>query len=324
MALPLTPAIGPTLPTDRAVLPETSQELGGDSADDSWTQPVRTPSLSNTDEPSPDLSLWDTATSVDPSYLVLNQYVHDADDADFWYTRSLVDCGCPVRHIWMRTGKDGTHYDKPRWIISIGDNALSSDLYMNNIRMEVTCNISAMWANCQAIGLTQETFCEDEGVSPFYRPGSGGGAITSGEDETAHDGTVSTVQRIFKTLKPDLRPIKEQITTYHHPCVDVFPFPTLRRNILRGVVLVDEDEFFDDLLQGLVCWAGAGLSRRDRDVNTGRVSSGTPWDSRSWEAKPWFLRKYWILLGGEDGELVRQSQWWRSMRGEDSDIWSSA
>ena len=27
------------------------------------------------------------------------------------------------------------------------------------------------------------------------------------------------------------------------------------------------------------------------------------------------------MLGGEDGELVRQSEWWRNVRGEESDPW---
>lgn len=31
-----------------------------------------------------------------------------------------------------------------------------------------------------------------------------------------------------------------------------------------------------------------------------------------------FLKKYWALLGGEDGELIRQSEWWRNIRGDDT------
>ena len=83
---------------------------------------------------------------------------------------------------------------------------------------------------------------------------------------------------------------------------------------------IDEDEFLNDTLTGLVCWGGAGTVKRDPDNVTGHAATGTPWDMRSWEAKVWFLKKYWRLLGGEEGELVRQSEWWRSVRGEEARI----
>jgi hypothetical protein len=94
----------------------------------------------------------------------------------------------------------------------------------------------------------------------------------------------------------------------------------LRKNLIRHQHQeeFDEDQFFLDLLAGLICWGGAGVGKRDRDQSTGLASTGTPWDIRSWEAKVWFLKKYWTLLGGEDGELVRQSEWWREIRGEDT------
>ncbi|GLB21885.1 hypothetical protein AtubIFM61612_002435 [Aspergillus tubingensis] len=120
-------------------------------------------------------------------------------------------------------------------------------------------------------------------------------------DDTARSNLIRTVQETFKTLKPDLRPSQEQITIEHHPIIDILPFRTLRRNLITRQHDIDEDEFFEDMLSGLVCWGG------------------TPWDVRSWEGKLWFLKKYWALLGGEDGELVRQSEWWRSIRGDESE-----
>lgn len=82
---------------------------------------------------------------------------------------------------------------------------------------------------------------------------------------------------------------------------------------------IDEDEVIHDIINGLICWGGAGMSQRDRNLSTGRLSTGTPWDSRSWEGRTWFLQKYWAMLGGEEGELVRQSEWWRNMRGDEPD-----
>jgi hypothetical protein len=129
---------------------------------------------------------------------------------------------------------------------------------------------------------------------------------------------VKTVQGTFKTLKPDLRPTIEQITVRHHPYIDILPFPMLRNNLITRQEEFDEDEFFHDILVGLVCWGGSGVGKKDRDTSTGYASTGTPWDVRSWEARAWFLKKYWSLLGGEDGELVRQSEWWRGIRGDDT------
>lgn len=34
-----------------------------------------------------------------------------------------------------------------------------------------------------------------------------------------------------------------------------------------------------------------------REDNILYISSGMSWDLRSWEAKKWFLRKYWDLFG---------------------------
>ena len=126
----------------------------------------------------------------------------------------------------------------------------------------------------------------------------------------------------IQDTEADLRPNSEQVTVKHHPYIDILPFPTLRKNLIIHQEEIDEDELFQDLLTGLVCWGGAGIGRKDREDSTGYASTGTPWDVRSWEARVWFLQKYWTLLGGEDGELGRQSEWWRGIRGEDTvEVW---
>ncbi|KAJ5233084.1 hypothetical protein N7468_006040 [Penicillium chermesinum] len=160
------------------------------------------------------------------------------------------------------------------------------------------------------MGLTEELLCEDDSPSPFFR------FSANSVNQATAERLISSVQGTFRTLKPDLRPISEQITTKHHPYIDILPFPTLRKNILCHLDDFDEDAFFDDMLTGLLCWGGTGMAKGDRAQATGCVSTGTPWDFRSWEATQWFLEKYWNLLGGEDGELVRQSQWWRGVRGD--------
>ena len=161
------------------------------------------------------------------------------------------------------------------------------------------------------VGITEEMICAEKSLSPFFWP------TAESADDMVKAYAIHTSQEIFKILKPDLRPSSEQITIRHHPYIDILPFPTLRSNLIAHQEEIDEDEFFHDMLNGLVCWGGAGVGKKDREESTGYASTGTPWDVRSWEARTWFLKKYWNLLGGEDGELVRQSEWWRNIRGDD-------
>ncbi|RAL15159.1 bZIP transcription factor [Aspergillus homomorphus CBS 101889] len=225
-----------------------------------------------------------------------------------------VKCGCPSPHIRIQT--QGSHPFRTGEIrvLSLDLPAQVADPYTNHIRIDTLCTVTALYTLGLHIGVTESMLCADASFSPFYRPTAGS------VDGLTKANMVGAVQRIFKTLKPDLRPTREQITIEHHPYVDILPFPTLRKNLLTQQEEFDEDEFFDDVVSGLVCWGGAGMGKRDRQDSIGCLPTGTPWDVRSWEARGWFLKKYWALLGGEDGELVRQSEWWCSIRGEDMEV----
>lgn len=260
--------------------------------------------------PQSDLCTWDTTTSIDPSCLILNK--SNGNVAPYWQTDFVV-CGCPIQHVQISTLEGGDDSSKSYQILKIGPRYVGADPYMNSIRIERMCYVDAMWSNCLHLGVALQNFCEADAVSYFSRP------TNIAIDDTSSDAMVRTVQNIFKTLKPDLRPTREQITIAHPPFIDILPFPTFRKNLVTDQHKVPIDDMFEDLMEGLVCWGGAGVGRRDRESSTGRASTGAPWDGRSWEAKPWFIRKYWELLGGEEGELVRQSEWWRTMRGDDSD-----
>lgn len=258
---------------------------------------------------SSDVALWDPTTSIDPSHLIHN--MDTASRSQYWV--GFVDCGCFRPHVQFSSSRPREYRDLQ--VLNVGPSLFATDPYVNALRVERICIVQAVLSNCLHIGITEDMFCVDEAISPFFRP-SGKTA-----DDSGSESVVRTIQSIFKTLKPDLRPIREQITTMHRPVIDVLPFPTLRKNLIRSGDAVDEEELYHDLLNGLVYWGGAGVGRRDRDCSTGYISTGTPWDSRSWEARTWFLQKYWALLGGEEGELVRQSEWWRNMRGDETDPW---
>ncbi|KAF7118886.1 hypothetical protein CNMCM5793_008522 [Aspergillus hiratsukae] len=252
------------------------------------------------DESHSPLRVWSSTNFVDPSLILVDK--KHAGHGSYW--TATVSCGCSTPHIQIRThGPDPACYREIK-ILSIGQGAAAADPYANHLRVETFCTVSALHDLGTHVGLTLELVCAENSLSPFFR-----GTLESAD-------VISAVQRVFKTLKPDLRPNKEQITVRHHPFIDILPFPTLRRNMIKHQDQFDEDEFFHDMLTGLVCWGGSGIGKRDRNISTGYASTGTPWDSRSWEARDWFLKKYWRLLGGEDGELVRQSEWWRSIRGE--------
>lgn len=259
---------------------------------------------------SSDVALWDPSTSIDPSSLIHNTDTTSASKS--W--ASFVDCGCLRPHVQVCSSGPRDYRDLK--VLNVGPDLFSADPYINALRVERICIVQAAFSNCLHIGIPQDMFCDDDAISPFFR--------SSGEtvDDSGSDETVKTIQSIFQTLKQDVKPIREQITTAHHPVIDVLPFPTLRKNLIKCGDALDEEELWDDLLNGLICWGGAGVGRRDRDSSTGHISTGTPWDSRSWEAKTWFIQKYWALLGGDEGELVRQSEWWRNMRGDETDPWS--
>jgi hypothetical protein len=253
------------------------------------------------------LSLWGSSTCVDPSFLIRNDDSHGTVE----YRTTTINCGCSTRHIQIRTkGVDLSGFNDIK-ILTFGYPAGTADPYANNFRIDTVCTVAALRTIGTHLGVNEEILCAEESLSPFFR------FTANSVDFMVQSNMVRTVQQTFKSLKPDLRPSGQQITVKHHPCIDILPFPTLRDNFIAHQDEFDEDELFMDVLTGLVCWGGAGIGQRDRDSNTGSASTGTPWDARSWEAKDWFMKKYWVLLGGEDGELVRQSEWWRGIRGED-------
>ncbi|KAI5865312.1 hypothetical protein GGS23DRAFT_558673 [Durotheca rogersii] len=229
---------------------------------------------------------------------------NDGFASEIWSIR-FFDCGCEVPHIPTPTAADLAGVRGGPASRTLETVNFFSDPYANMLRVDKLCSLEAMRRNCLAIGISVDMCYSDDSVSPFFRDADYGADPSSS--------LVQSVQGIFRTLKPDLRPCSEQITVSHHPYIDILPFPSVRANLIRSIGSIDEDEFFYDSINGLICWGGAA---RSRGGTTG-VGTGTPWDVRSWEAKEWYLQKWWFIVGGEEGELVRQSRWWRALRGED-------
>jgi hypothetical protein len=166
--------------------------------------------------------------------------------------------------------------------------------YANTLRIARLSYFSALFANFSALGFDFSIFLDENSVSPYCT-----------DNLPLPEG--------FKDTPVNLRPLLCQTTVSHHPYLDSLPFPTFRQRALAALStdppLLNEDDLCVDLMlkDGLVCWGSIGGDGIDR---------GSPWESRSWEAKGWFLRKWWWLVGGEDEEMWRASRWWASQRGE--------
>lgn len=258
---------------------------------------------------SSDVTPCDSTSSIVPSNMVQNM---DATSRMHLWA-DYVECGCLTPHVQASAAAGLSEYRDLK-VLNVDLSPFPVDPFDNTLRVERICICDAVTANRLHMGITEDMLCHDDAISPFFRP------FSNSIGDSKADDIVRTIQTIFKSLKPDLRPIKEQIMIRHHPIIDLLPFPTLRKNLITNRNAIHDQELHYDLISGLVCWGGVG--RKDGDSSTNKTLPSTSWDGRSWEGRTWFLQKYWVYLGGEEGELVRQSEWWRNMRGEEADLWS--
>ncbi|KAL6807740.1 hypothetical protein GGI42DRAFT_318840 [Trichoderma sp. SZMC 28013] len=178
--------------------------------------------------------------------------------------------------------------------------ATSYSPYRNALRIARFSYFAALFTNFSSLGFDFGLFLDERSLSPFC------------VNSPTEDASTSTATQ-DENIPFSLRPISSQYTVSHHPYIDALPFPTFRRRALAALTadppLLDEDDLCLDLMlhDGLVCWGSASQNGMDY---------GTPWDSHSWEAKEWFLRKWKWLIGGQDGELWHSSRWWAAQRGE--------
>ncbi|KAG7112818.1 hypothetical protein HYQ44_009169 [Verticillium longisporum] len=111
-----------------------------------------------------------------------------------------------------------------------------------------------------------------------------------------------------------LRLVPLQPRVEHHPWIDLLPFPVLRANFLRQIMLfgedsIDEDDLCRDIVQGAV---GADVAVTDAAT---LLVWGASWDPMGWEATVPFLRKWaWLFAGSTD--ILASTNYWRRQRGE--------
>lgn len=105
-----------------------------------------------------------------------------------------------------------------------------------------------------------------------------------------------------------LAPTSMQLTTRHHPWLDLFPFPRMRDNLLVAASWLspeDEQRLFDDIME-----SGGG-----KNEWVGLLVWGEPWDPQSWEVSvPFYERWTWLVKGCP--EIIASTNRWRRRRGE--------
>lgn len=207
-----------------------------------------------------------------------------------------------------RFGTNSTsHLSDPTSLQKHNSSALSRaagfNPYANNLRIGRISYFASIFMNASGLGFDFWHYLDEDSTSPLYEPNQ----IEASESELQ-----ALLATKYAGVPKDLKPVGAQITKKHHPYLDVLPFPMFRQRAIAAATtdppLLDEDDLCIDLMlnDGLVCWGSPG-GHTSMDM-------GTPWDMRSWEAKPWFLKKWWWLVGDKDDVMWSGARWWHMMR----------
>lgn len=127
-------------------------------------------------------------------------------------------------------------------------------------------------------------------------------------------------------IPPTLEPTALQRRIPHAPYVDLFPLPGLRDALVLAEGTYDDCELCVDLLGSI-----ADKHVRDRqtiedvtkeqDDRKGLIVWGEPWRIESWEVEEGFVRKWGWMLKDNCQELLRSTNHWRDIRGEEPLKW---
>ncbi|OAP57245.1 hypothetical protein AYL99_07983 [Fonsecaea erecta] len=186
-----------------------------------------------------------------------------------------------------------------------------ADPLANTIQFSPVQTVTAALNNARRLRLNLSRLLTSDYISPFYQ-----NSLPSQQQQPQANADPRSLllqqpqqQTSHHWIPPDLQPTLAQVLYPHHPFLDLLPFPLLRA---RAIVMAtftprhvfDLADFKNDIVThgGLVCWA--------------TNARGQPWDRRNWEATPWFLDKWRVLVDdGDDGAGIwSQSSWWWTMR----------
>ena len=166
--------------------------------------------------------------------------------------------------------------------------------YMNHLKLLGEMCFAATMAIALSLGISRSSYINDH-PSPFPL----------------------TPLMSHAHIPPDLQPTFEQRTLVHPCYLDCIIFPHFRSRAieLSGRGELDHCSLFLDLMHdGLVCWGSQYACTDDGTA----MNASVPWSRYSWEAKPWFLEKWSVLLDEGDSDGIRSiRRSWSTSRGED-------
>jgi hypothetical protein len=157
------------------------------------------------------------------------------------------------------------------------------------IRLNV---LNALARNATLMGFPREGLCSEDMISPYTGKGP----------------SPSDLPKPLSSCPDTLTPTTLQREVRHHPWIDLFPFPTLRDNMLLAMNagILDEDDLCMDLLN---------VEAEDLGARPALMVWGESSDILGWEANLSFMRKWgWLIHGCP--EIVEGSNYWREKRGE--------
>ncbi|KAF4949229.1 hypothetical protein FSARC_13535 [Fusarium sarcochroum] len=186
------------------------------------------------------------------------------------------------------------------------------DVYLNMLQFAPVSLFSSLLANAVSLGfdLSRLGGCSAEYVSPFYQPNLSG-ALNPTCLTQAGSAIISSFNNTNVPMQ--LRPTMAQILIPHHASLDLIPLPFLReRAIMLSAAMPHIFNIWElkvDIYEkgGLTLW-------RHNSAKQGRKNSRNsypPWEMKSWEAAPWFLKKWCMVSDEENEELHKQSIGWQ-------------
>ncbi|KAF5703349.1 hypothetical protein FMUND_13048 [Fusarium mundagurra] len=187
------------------------------------------------------------------------------------------------------------------------------DLYMNMLQFSPVAIFTSCLTNAISLGLDPSVIanCSVEHISPFYQP-----TLSSIPNHAALIQAGSNILSTFKntSIPIHLRPTMAQILIPHHTSLDLIPIPFLReRAIMLSAAM---PHAFNNWELKLDIYERGGLTiwRLKHEQGESVRDAYPPWDMKSWEAAPWFMKKWCMLMGREYDKMNEQSIGWQVVR----------
>ncbi|RBA17617.1 hypothetical protein FPRO05_11332 [Fusarium proliferatum] len=187
------------------------------------------------------------------------------------------------------------------------------DLYMNMLQFSPAAIFTSCLTNALSLGLDPSVIanCSVEHISPFYQPN-----LSSTLNHTALIQAGSNILSTFDntSIPIHLRPTMAQILIPHHTSLDLIPIPFLReRAIMLSAAM---PHVFNNWELKLDIYERGGLTiwRLKHEKGENVRDTYPPWDMKSWEAAPWFMKKWCMLMGREYDKMHNQSIGWQVVR----------